>query len=428
MFENLHGKKLLLLGAVQPLCQVIEEAHKMGVLVYATDYYVNSPAKKYADKSFMVSTTDVDAVVVLCKKENIDGVFTGYIDSMLPYCRKICQRLGFPFWASEEMIENCIDKLKFKEMCEDAGVPVVPWIKANAENYMQFIDSVEYPVVVKPVDNSGSRGVFKCFHKNEFESICKDSLSFSAKKEILIEKMMNADKEFSVYYMLHNGNVYFSEMGDRYVTITDKHMAPIGQGMSFPSIHLDDWLVKMEPKMNQLFKKNHMDEGFCFLQGFYDNGDFYVHEIGYRLNGGFSYKYCEALSGYNQVQQMIYYSLTGDMIVSELEKSNARYNKNALTITAGLTGGIIGQIEGVDIIKKNPNVLEFCQLHFEGDKINIHGATARVLAYILCIVENRRQLLELIELINSNLRVYDIDSNNMLLNIIEPDKIHLFYE
>ena len=86
MTKQLEGKKLLLLGGVQPACQIVEEAHKMGVTVYVTDYLANSPAKAIADKSFMVNAMDVDAVVDLCKAEGIDGLITGYVDPLLPLC------------------------------------------------------------------------------------------------------------------------------------------------------------------------------------------------------------------------------------------------------------------------------------------------------------------------------------------------------
>lgn len=83
----------MLLGGVSPACEVINEAHRYGVVVYETDYLTDSPAKKVVDKSFMTSFTDVDAVVDLCRKEGVDGVFTGYTDSLLPYAEKICKKL-----------------------------------------------------------------------------------------------------------------------------------------------------------------------------------------------------------------------------------------------------------------------------------------------------------------------------------------------
>lgn len=280
--KNLMGKRLLLLGGVQPMCQVVNEAHKLGVEVCVTDYLENSPAKKIADKSFMVSTTDIDKVVELCRKEKINGVFTGYTDSMLPYCKKICEKLDFPFWGNEENIENCIDKKKFKISCEKVGVPVVPWTIANDQNYKDMINVIQLPVVIKPVDNSGSRGVYKCYTPNEFISLCEKALEFSKCREIMIEKMMDADNEFSAYYMLYDGKAYLSEIGDRYVYAPNPQMAPLGQGMNYPSLHLELYMEKVEPYIQKFFEMNKMRDGFCFFQGFYDKGQFYIHEVGYR--------------------------------------------------------------------------------------------------------------------------------------------------
>lgn len=426
--NNLSGKKLLLLGGVQPMCQVVNEAHKLGVEVYVTDYLKDSPAKKIADKSFMVSTTDIDGVVELCRREKIDGVFTGYTDSMLPYCKKICEQLKFPFWGDDENIKNCIDKMKFKVACENAGVPVVPWMIANEKNYREIADKIQFPVVIKPVDNSGSRGVFKCYASKDFSSLCEKALEFSKCKEIMIEKMMDAENEFSVYYMLYKGKVYLTEMGDRYVYAPDPQMAPLGQGMNYPSMHLEAWRDNMEPCMQKFFEMNRMKDGFCFFQGFYDKGQFFIHEVGYRLCGGFAYKYVDELSGYNQVQQMIKYALTGTMDIKELEKSDARFPKNAFTLTVALHPGKIGMIKGVNEIKKISGILEVCQLHYVGDEINLHGATARVFAYILCVVNNKEELFEIIKKVEDLLKVYDNEGENMLVDLVCPDKISLYYE
>lgn len=426
--NDLRGKKLLLLGGVQPMCEVVKEARKLGVIVYVTDYLEDSPAKKIADKSFLVSTTDVDRIVDLCLKEGVNGVFTGYTDSMLPYCRQICDRLGFPFWGNEKNVEKCIDKTKFKLMCEEVGIKVVPWKIANADNYNEVKDQLNFPVVIKPVDNSGSRGVYKCFSKEKYNDLCKKSLAFSKKGEIMIERMMNLNNEFSVYYMLYKGKAYLSQSGDRYVHAVDSNKAPIGQGMSFPSIHLNEWINKMEPLMKNLFKRNEMNDGFVFMQGFYENGDFFMHEAGYRLAGGFAYKYVDWMSGYNQVQQLIRYSLTGEMQLTEIEKSNPFFCKNTFLLTVAMNPGKIDSIEGLEEIENISGVMEVCQLHFVGDDISSVGATSRVFAYILCVIDSKKQLSELIEKIATALVVKNTQSQNMLTELISPDKIHLFYE
>lgn len=426
--ENLKGKRLLLLGGVQPMCQVVYEAHRMGIEVYVTDYLENSPAKKIADKSFMVSTTDVDAVVELCKKENIDGIFTGYTDSMLPYCKQICERLNKPFWGDDNNIEICIDKEKFKKACEKAGVPVVPWKKVTPDDYLEEKESLTFPVVIKPVDNSGSRGVYKCFDLEKYEEFCNKAFEFSPKKELLIERLMDIDKEISVYYMIYNGKAYLSEMGDRYVYAVNANSAPLGQGMTCPSLYIKEWKEKIEDKIEIFLANNNMKDGFAFFQGFYEKGNFYIHEIGYRLCGGFAYKYVEKFNRYNQIQQMIRFSLTGEMDIFELEKSNPYFECNAFTLTIALQSGQIKEIKGVERVSELAEIIEFCQLHFVGDKIKTEGATARVFAYILCKIKNRKELEHVIEITKKYLEVIDENGKNMITEIVDAEKVHLYYE
>ena len=303
MAKSLDGQRLLLLGGVRQGCEILNEAKKMGVETFVTDNRQDSPAKKVADHAFMVDATDVDAVVQLCKEQKIDGVITGYVDMLLPYCQQICEKLGKPFWGNAENIAMCIDKEKFKIACEKAGVPTIPWRKATRDDYLQIIHEVEVPVVIKPVDNSGSRGVVKCYRADELQRCIEKSFSFSKSGVVLIEKAMDPNAEFSTYYMMNHGKYYMTLMGDRYVQVVGEDIAPIGQGMTYPSIHLKKWMDEVDPAIRRFFDQNEMKNGFAFFQGFYDKDDrvLRVHEIGYRAVGGFSFKYVEHFSGFNRL-------------------------------------------------------------------------------------------------------------------------------
>ncbi len=425
---NLQGKKLLILGGIRPMCGVVEEAKKLGIIVYVTDYLEDSPAKRIADKSFMVSATDIDGLVELCKRESIDGVFTGYVDSLLPYCFELCQRMNFPFWGNEKNINNCIDKYLFKIACEKANVPVVPWKKVSKDDYKEYINLVEYPIIIKPVDNSGSRGVFKCYSKEEYLDLCNQAFEFSKKKELLLEKMMDIDNEFSMYYMTYQGKAYFSHCGDRYVVQKDIEVAPLGQGMSFPSKHTQLMLNKLHKKVELFFKQNEMLNGFIFLQGFYDRGELYIHEIGYRLPGGLPYKFVEAVSGYNQVEELLKYSLLGKMDIAILKKSNPFFDINTVTLTITMQPGIISNIQGLEKINSVTGIIAFEQLHYLNETIHYHGATARVFAYVLCCIKDKKELENIIYTIKNHLVVEDEQGGNMLNELISVEDIKLYYQ
>lgn len=415
-------KRLLVLGGIRAACEIVKKAKSMGIETHVTDYLENSPAKQFADYSHMTSTMDVDAVTQLCREIGIDGVFTGYIDSLLPSCQRICEKLKIPFWGDAQNIEMCVHKELFKRACEKAGVPVVPWRKANKDNYKEILATINPPVVIKPADNSGSRGVYKCYEYSELVKAAESALKMSKSGELIIEKLMRADSEFSLYYMIRNGHASLSAMGDRYVNNQYKELAPIGQGMLYPSVHLNEWMVEGDPLIQRFFEQNRMRDGFVFLQGFYEDG-FYLHEIGYRLNGGFTYNIIEHFSKYNQLEELINYSLTGAMNDKNESFDSPFFKGYGMIVTVSLRPGIIGHITGVSEIEAHPNVLHFYQLHEPGDHLGSYGTTAQNFAFILCASETEDGIRKAITFIQDHLVVLNTEGQNMLNIIIDPDNI-----
>lgn len=424
---NVEGKRLMLIGGVGATCEIIREAHKLGVEVLETDYLPDSPAKKLADKSFMTSCTDVDAVVSLCQQEKVDGVFTGYTDSLLPYVEQICRKLNKPFWGNAENIDVCIDKMKFKAACQKAGVKTVPCITVTLNDYEDKIKNVKCPVVVKPVDNSGSRGVFKCFNQSELKEYCIKSFSFSKKKELLIERMMNVNNEFSAYYILAGGSYKLCSMGDRYVDVVDENTAPQAKGMLFPSIHLDDFINKADSSIRDFFKQNNMNDGFVFIQGFAEDDNFFISEIGYRLNGGFTYKFNEIYNGYNQLQELLCYSLTGTLNPNVITLTNPHFDGFGLLVTISLKEGIIGKIDGIEEIRSHNGIYDFVQQHEIGDNLSAHGTSAQIFGYAFCFGKTQKELNDIVTFIKNKLTIEDVNHNNMLIGIIDASSLRLRY-
>lgn len=424
--SDLKGKKLLILGGNRPSVEIVKEARKLGVYTIVTDWYdtQRSPAKLEADEYWNEEVFRPDLLAELVKEKHIDGILTGYTDSYLKPYIELCEIVNFYHWGDKNNIELSVNKEAFKRACEKSGVPVVPWKILSKDNFESNLDDIVVPVVIKPIDNSGSRGVYKCYEKSTLKSLCKESLSFSQSGEIMIERLMDLNNEFSAYYLICHGNAILTGMGDRYIYEINPELAPVGQGMLFPSTRLDQWIAEMNPLIKNLFRDNRMDEGFVFVQGFYDNGRFYIHEIGYRLNGGFSFRLVEHFCGYNQIQQLIRFSLSGEMTLSEISQSDPRCGGNyGMIFTASLRKGTISRIEGIQEINELHNVIEFYQMKNIGATISTEGTTAEAFAYIMLSANDKKQLLETIERIKSLLHVYDENNNEMLFPLIDEKRL-----
>ena len=107
-------KKLLIIGANPETISLIEKAKLMGLKTYVTDYNKITYAKKFADVPCYVDGMDVDGLVELVKKENIDGVLVGVAEALIPSYCKVCEKLNFPCFASMEQFEIMISKDNFK--------------------------------------------------------------------------------------------------------------------------------------------------------------------------------------------------------------------------------------------------------------------------------------------------------------------------
>lgn len=419
--ELFKGKRILLMSGANATCEIIREAKSLGLEVYATDYYKSTKAKQMADKSFLVSTADVPAVAKLCKEEHIDGIFSAFTDSVLPYMQQVGVATGLPFWGNEENIEICIDKMKFKEACSKSGVPVIPWQEVNLETYEEAIKKIKCPVVIKPVDSSGSRGVYKCYDSKLLEYYCKKSFDCSRKKVLLIEKLMRADCEFSAYYILKDGESKLFAMGDRFVEVVDENSAPKPKGMLFPSLSQDAFIKKVDPYVKRFFIDNSMRNGFVFIQGFVDDGDFYINEVGYRLNGGFTYKFNEYYNGFSLVKEMLGFCLSGKISADIFDKTNPFFDGYGLLLTISLREGKIGKIEGVDEIKAFPGVYDMILQNDVGDTMEAPGSGVIILGYIHCVAKNYEDLKDIVKYVSNHLIVEDINGSNQLLSILNTN-------
>lgn len=427
MYQDLMGKRLLLLGGVNHAIEIVKAAQEMGVEVHVADYNEGTPAKEIADKAVKISTVDIDALEKYCVEEKIDGVITGFIDSMLPYCEELCRRLNFPFWANHEQIQIYINKDKFKETCREYKVPIAKEYKISyTEGFDESeLENVEYPVIVKPVDNSGSRGVFACQNKEQLMTNYVEALNYSKSKTILVEQLL-VGQHVNMYYTLDDGEIHLSAMADRYVDELDGKSAPLPVCLVHPSRYLSEYEHKVDGLVKNMFKDLKMENGVAFVQGFRClDGSFVIYEMGYRLNGGATYSLIEACAGYNQLKMLIFYSLTGKMIVNEKEdiRWSPHFKNYGINFVLSVANGEIASIQGIEELKTIPGMKNVVQVRFEGDKVVGKGGSSQVIAYLLFTIDSLDELEEKLDTIYKTVVVKDQDGNE--LEVVRFDGICL---
>jgi len=404
-------KKLLILGGSQISLQILYAAKEMGVEVYVTDYYENSPCKALADKSFMISATDIDAVVDLINKEHIDGVLMGYADVLMPYYDEICKRSGLPRYSNRNAIDITTDKAVFKKYCKEYGVPTVEEYTIQQVR----IRAVKFPVIVKPVDNSGARGIYICNNIEEFETNYHKALSFSKSGNVIIERMMTGT-EATIFYYFHDGVPYLLGVADRWMYQQNDKLLKLPVGYTFPSKNISQYINSEDQAIKRMFNSLDMKEGMVFLQSFVENGTYIIYEMGYRLTGSIEHHCFDRQYGFNHLKAIIDFSI-GNRVDSSIVKSINPMECNMANVTLLLKKGTIASIEGLDQVKLLPEVVSYHLSYGIGDKIDdsVLGKLAQVGVRVLLVAKSHVELINAMDTVKDLITIIDDKGNDMII-------------
>lgn len=405
------------------MCQVVDAAREMGIHTIVTDMYTDhalSPAKDAADEYWDISWNDTDALAEKCRSVGVDGVFTGFSEFCVVAARRLCDALGFPFYATMEQIDITRDKAKFKALCEKNGVKVV-------DNY-QSRESVRFPVVVKPTDNAGSRGISVCFDERELERGIEKALSFSASDTYVLEPFMDKP-EVNVSYTIQDGVISLSCMSDAQAGAQKRGQVKMTDAWLFPSRYLSEYVKRCDSAIRNMLKSIGVRDGFLFITGFYDAPDFRIFEMGYRLGGGTTYNFISYNNEINYMKMMLAHSLTGKMSGWDVrEKDDPFFKKPCCNLTVMAKPGRIGHVGDIGALRKMEGVLSVDQYYLAGQQIPDSGALSQTFARVNIVADSPKQLAERIEKAYETIDLRDEQGADMLLNKLSPEAVEHYWD
>lgn len=415
--KEFEGKKLLVLGGFALACDIVKHAQNLGAYVIVADYDTSCPARKLADKYIEISTLDVDALVLFCRSEKIDGVATGFVDILLQPCMEVCQKLGLPCYFTSKMLSMSTCKIDFKETCLAYNVPVPKTYLIGGDISESKYFEINYPVFVKPLDSSGSRGAGVCWNSEELRKQFALAKSFSPTGNVVIEDFLTG-REFLLNYIAVGGEYRLISMFDRY-TCEDRGSAINYSNLAIsPSKFVNLYLKDVNKKVISMFQNLGFTDGLFFLQGFAKNDKITFFEMGCRLGGSY-YNLEKACIGLDPVDMIVRYAITGKMMrgLDEIPEDVADFKKTAICINYLLKGptATIGKIEGLNEVVNMPACIGYEQRHFEGDYYSNERTVDRPVLSLDLVEDSIRQARKDVDYMNSVFDVKDIDGKSILM-------------
>lgn len=228
-------KKLLVLGAPEFQIPLLKQAKAMGLYTYVFDMNPHSRGVPYADEFFQCSLKDKEKALSTAQKIMPDGVTVGMCDVAVNSAALICRELKLP-GLDVETASRATDKYLMIQEFEKHHVPH-PWFrKLSAKDIPELAYDFPFPVISKPIDMAGSRGINKIESRADAERMLNESLMASDSKEIILEEYMEGP-EVSVEMLVRDFEPYVLQITDKY-TSGAPHFVELGH--SQPSLLPDD--------------------------------------------------------------------------------------------------------------------------------------------------------------------------------------------
>lgn len=418
--EVLNGKRLLLLGGSKPYVKVAKAAKALGIHVIVVDQKATNEVLQYADEYLQLSLLDFEGISAWCKDNPIDGVINLCVDFAQRTYLSLCNTFNLPCFYNQQQVDTLANKNQFKELLVECGLSI---IKTYDENDI-IEDRVSYPIIVKPSEGSGSRGMATCTNKKDALIGIKNAKNESRNGEVIIEEYIEGAQEIQITYFLHNGEVHVLRTTDSYKGTEHEGLERVVVCAVSPSRYTELYMKKTHADVLKMVKKIGLHDGPFFMQGFFHEGKFKFFDPGCRFPGVDYDSIYELEYGFDIAKTMVLYALSRSVPqITVPSEMYSLHGKRAAVLFPVMKAGTISTISGLDVIDKDDHVFSMSERHTIGDIIRLTHDVNQRFGEIDIIANSIMELIRCILFVQKSLSVKGIDGAEMLYNHFDVNRI-----
>jgi len=359
-----QGKKAVLIFGVGPLQEsIIKRAKKMGLYTVGIDPCGDATCKDCVDAFEVVPGQDFEGHCAIVEKYGIDAIVTAATDKPLVMMARIAEKYGFPFY-SVETAKWSTDKFQMKERFELGGVPHA---QGRLISKAEEAEGMVFPVIVKPRDNSGSRGVKFCRSKEELEASMNEALEVSKLDTVLVEEFIEGP-EYSIESLHYSANG--QEPIAKVIQFTEKKTTEFPYNVELGHIQPANISDENKQKIREIVEKIGKTLNFANCPSHTElkinERGIYVIETSPRLGGDYITSTLTPLStGVNLEDELLKISLgeTINPAPKAVQYSGVRFFSFE-------EDSVIKHVPNSEFVKTWPHVVDFSFNLKEGDKVN----------------------------------------------------------
>ena len=390
------GKKLLLLGGSEQQVIAIRKAKELGFYTVLCDYLGDNPGQNVADKFYQESTTDKEAILKVAMAEQIDGIIAYASDPAAPTAAYVAEKMGLPS-NPYKSVEILCNKDKFRDFLSANGfnVPVSKGF-SEKEQVKSEIGAFSLPVIIKPVDSSGSKGITVLRDWNELDKALDYAFSFSRSKHIIIEEFIEKKHEYLI-----GGDVFVVDGKIKLWGLLNCHrdndvnpLVPVGK--SYPLDISDEDVSSVKNTLQSLVDKLNIKFGAMNVELILSaDNRVWLIDVGPRSGGNMIPDLLGYIFGVDCVDLSVKTAMGLPVSLEETEGTHFYATHNLHSSKNGVYKDILFD-EKLDkyIIKK-------CLYKTEGDSVEVFNNSAHALGIIFMKFGTREEMKNTLGSINS---------------------------
>jgi biotin carboxylase len=387
-------KTVLFVGAGRHQRRAIAQARTRGLRVVAVDRNPEAPGLAEADVAEVVDFSDVDAVVEVGRRHDVDGVLTISADRAVPVVAAVAEALGLPGIGTETAYVMT-QKIAMRRVLAEAGVPQPRFAAVrNVHEGYAALERVGLPAVLKPADSGGQRGVFRLDSADDLEAHLHVALAESPTDEAIVEEYVEA-LELNGLVVVRNGESVPLTLSDR--------LRPPGVGFGVGWIHVypatifGDQLEEAERVAVHAVHALGLENGIAFPQLLAtDDGRVLVIEVAARIPGGQMADLARHATGVDLVEVALRQAL-GEDVPDELVQPAFKQPLAIRFLTAApgpLPTGTVTSIGTLDKVLAFPGVVQADLYLTEGETIRPVRLDGDRRGYVIAVADTNLEALE----------------------------------
>lgn len=390
----------IVLGGTTPHIELIKKLKNRGYYTLLVDYYENPPAKAFADEHIRESTLEQECVLRIAKEKNAKLAIATCVDQANVTACYIAEKLNLPKLYSYETAKKVTDKAIMKYEMTRNEIPTTKYVIVEKDN-VKGISGFRYPVVVKPADSTGSKGVKKANNELELKEYLDDAFKISRNKKAIVEEYKKGI-EIQADFFVQNSKT-------TPIMIRRKRCLSSGGSQNLQSCgsivpadisdQAKHHIIEIAEKIVGVF---HLENTALFLQAIVSGNDVSVIEFGSRIGGGLSFSMINAITGFDILEATINAHL-GNETELKIELPNYMYMTNIIYAQKAIYGYVAGQNE----LLKEKVIEKFYTFKTHGMEIYSDLSSRNRIAAFLIKGTSKIELYDKLETAMTRLEVFD---------------------